>query len=455
MNAVREPTDYFRGLAAQKIDGLLAKEPDWLTPTRLKAIQRLQDTALPDRKQEGWRYTSLTPFLEHRFAPCAQEFSAPDLAHVEEHLLPGHEDYHRLVLVNGRFAAPLSNLTGLPQGVRVDGLERTIQGQTESEPALHRLGSLSGTGEHFFAALNSALMGDGAFIRIGRGLRLEKPIELLHLAVGGAEPPMCHPRHLVLLEEGAEATVIERFVSLEPSVYFTSLVSEIFLARRARLNHQRLQEESERALHLTSLYLHQDAASCYRGTTAALGGAWSRNEISVRFCGPDSQAVLNGLYMARDRQVTDIHLDVRHEVPGCASRENFKGILDGRGIGVFDGRVLVQRDAQQSSAHLANANLVLSRNAEIDTKPQLEIFADDVQCSHGTTVGQLDPDMLFYLRSRGIGEGEARKLICLGFAGEILETFEDRPLREHTLRRLHSRLDRSQTEALSPEEPSA
>ncbi len=441
MKAVQEPTDYFRQLAARQIDRLLAAEPDWFTPTRLGAIRRLQGLELPERRQEGWRYTSLTPFLEHRFAPSAEDFSALELEDIDGHLLAGEDDYHRLVLVNGRFSASLSNLAGLPGGVGVHGLRAAMQ--ADADPALKRLGSLSGDGEHFFATLNAALMGDGAFIRIGPGSRLEKPIELLHLAVGGDDPPMAHPRHLMLLEEGAEATVIERFASLGPSVYFTNLVSEIFLEPTARLNHQRLQEESAKALHLAGLHLHQDAASRYQGTTAALGAAWSRTELNVEFRGAGGESVLNGLYLAGDRQVTDIHLDVRHQVPGCSSREHFKGILDGRGIAVFDGRVLVQKDAQQSHAHLANANLMLSRNAEIDTKPQLEIYADDVQCSHGTTVGQLDPEMLFYLRSRGIGEAEARKLICLGFAGEILETLQDPPLREHALRILHARLDQS------------
>ena len=445
MNEVHEPTGYFRQLAAQQIDRLLAAEPDCFTPTRLGAIRRLQQLDLPERRQEGWRYTSLAPFLEHRFASWVEDFTALELEDIDDHLLAGEDDYHRLVLVNGRFSAPLSNLAGLPQGARVDGLRAAMQG--DADPALRRLGSLSRDDEHFFATLNAALMGDGAFIRIGPGLRLEKPVELLHLAVGGEEPPMIHPRHLMLLEEGAEATVIERFVSLGPSVYFTNLVSEIFLEPAARLNHQRLQEESAKALHLAGLHLHQGAASRYQGTTAALGAAWSRTELNVEFRGAKGESVLNGLYLAGDRQVTDIHLDVRHEVPGCSSREHFKGILDGRGTAVFDGRVLVQKNAQQSEAQLANANLVLSRNAEIDTKPQLEIYADDVRCSHGTTVGQLDPDMLYYLRSRGIGETEARKLICLGFAGEILETFQDAPLREHALRILHARLDQSQAGA--------
>lgn len=441
MNAVREPTDYFRELAAQQTERLLETEPEWLAPTRLRAIQRLQDAALPERKQEGWRYTSLRPFLEHNFAPCLEDFTALELQDIDDYLLPGHEDYHRLVLVNGRFAATLSSLAGVPDGVKVDGLRAAIR--RDEDPALQRLGSLSGSSEHFFNTLNAALMGDGACIRISRGVRVEKPIELLHLAIGREAPPLNHPRHLILLEEGAEATVIERFVSLGPSVYFNNIVSEIILEQAARLNHQRVQEESGQALHLAGLHILQGEASHYQGTTAALGAAWSRTELNLRFSGPGGEAVLNGLYLAGDQQLTDIHLNVQHEVPGCSSREHFKGILDGRGIAVFDGRVLVQKDAQQTDAHLANANLVLSRNAEIDTKPQLEIYADDVQCSHGTTVGQLDPDMLFYMRSRGIDEGEARKLICLGFAGEILETLEDPALREHTVRALQRRLDQS------------
>jgi Fe-S cluster assembly protein SufD len=234
----------------------------------------------------------------------------------------------------------------------------------------------------------------------------------------------------VLLEAGAKATLIERYAGTDATRYFNNSLSEITLQEEAELEHYRLQEESPEAYHLHSLFINQHEQSRYGNTGFSLGGAWSRTELTLDFLGESATADLDGLYLAGEQQLSDVHLDIRHGVPGCASHTSYRGLLHGRGRAVFDGRIEVKTHAGGSDAHLNNANLLLSRNAEVDTKPQLEIHADDVRCSHGATVGQLDPTQLFYLRSRGIDAAEARRLLCLGFAGGILERCGIAPLRE-------------------------
>ncbi len=229
---------------------------------------------------------------------------------------------------------------------------------------------------------------------------------------------------------------MERFICPDQSLYFQNNLTEIVLGAGAALSHYRMQDESRSAYHLGSINLSQQQASRYHGTSLTFGGRWSRTEYNACFRQEDAECVLNGLYTVGDRQLNDVHLDVRHSVPGCTSREQFKGVLYGKGRAVFDGRILVEKQAQRSDAVLTNDNLVLCRDAEVDTKPQLEIHADDVSCSHGTTVGQLDPQQMFYLRSRGIDVPTARNMLCLGFAGEILDTIDVPVLRDLAAKRL-------------------
>jgi Fe-S cluster assembly protein SufD len=274
-------------------------------------------------------------------------------------------------------------------------------------------------------------MRDGALIHVSSGSRLDAPIDLISISTSAASGRAMRPRHLIVLEQGAEATLVERYLSLHDAAYFNNLVCEVLLQEGASLVHQRVQQESPLAYHLADLHIGLQAEASYRGVNLAMGGAWARTLISNSFTAQGASCELHGLYLAGEGQLVDFHLDVDHAVPGCVSRENFKGILYGNGRAVFDGRILVRDQAQKSSAHLSNANLMLSRRAEVDTKPQLEILADDVLCSHGTTVGQIDPQALFYLRSRGLSEAQARRLLCLGFASEILEQFQSASLQDH------------------------
>lgn len=411
---------------------------DWLEAERSQALARVRAEGVPSARQEGWRYTGLKTLVEQPFVRYAEPVTGVEEEDLEEVLVPGL-DAHRVVLVNGRFVAGLSRLGALPAGVRAGSLREILE--SDPDAVADRLTKVAGDGAHVFSALNTAGMDDGFVLLVGRGALVERPIELIHLSVGMDEPRVAQPRHLVVLEEGAQAGLIERYVSLGESLYCTNSVLELSLARAAVLRHQRIQLESVNAFHITGVYLSQGADSRYLGVNIGLGAAWARTDLVVRFAGQHAECDLKGLYLAGDKQVMDHHLDIDHGVPQCSSRETFKGVLYGKGRAVFDGRIHVAVDAQKTDAQLSNKNLLLSRNAEIDTKPQLEIHADDVKCSHGTTVGQIDPQMLFYLRSRGISAPLARRMLCLGFAGEIIEALGPEPLREYVTEVVGRRLE--------------
>jgi Fe-S cluster assembly protein SufD len=413
---------------------------DWLETKRAQARARIQEQGIPNSRQEAWRYTSLTRLLEQGFVPATEPMTALQPEDIEDVLIPGL-DSHRVLMVNGRFMPGLSALGDLPADVRVGGLRAILD--ADPDALRDRLNGIAGEAQPIFTALNTAGLDDGLVVLMGRGTRLDRPIELVHLSVGMDEPRVAQPRHIVVLEDGAQATLIERYLSLGDSLYCTNSVLELSLGRNAVLNHQRIQAESKNAFHISGVYLSQGSASRYQGVNLGLGAAWARTDLVVRFAGERAECDLQGLYLAGDRQLMDFHLDVDHRVPHCSSRENFKGILYGKGRAVFDGRVYVAKDAQKTDAAMSNRNLLLSEGAEVDTKPQLEIHADDVKCSHGTTVGQIEPEMLFYLRSRGISAALARRMLCLGFAGEILDALGPDALREQVAEQVGRRLEQA------------
>jgi Fe-S cluster assembly protein SufD len=439
-SASQSAGDAFAGwLRALGADGSSAS-PGWLDSLRSDALARIKQQAVPTAKTEGWRYTGLRVLMEQGFQPVEEPVTALLPEDIEEVLISAL-DAHRVVVVNGRFAADLSDLGELPAGVRIGSLRETLARDPDAIEGL--LTQVAGEGSHVFASLNTAGMDDGLVMLLERGAMLQRPIELIHLSVGMDEPRVAQPRHLVSLGDGAQAELIERYVSLGESLYCNNSLLEIALGRDAVLRHRRVQLESPNAFHITGLYLSQGAGSRYVGVNIGLGAAWARTDLNVRFSGEHAECDLLGLYLAGDKQLIDYHMDVRHGLPNCTSRENFKGILYGKGKAVFDGLVYVARDAQKTDAAMSNRNLMLSQNAEVDTKPQLEIYADDVKCSHGTTVGQIEPEMLFYLRSRGISASLARRMLCLGFAGEIIEALDNEPLQQYVAEQVGQRLEQS------------
>ena len=434
---------WFEQLIRQPSPGLLGPEPAWLDESRAQARRAIAELPVPNRKQENWRYSAVEGLLKNSFQPAADTIFDPQMLDPEGWLLPGCET-HRLVFANGHHVPQLSSSEPLPAGVTLGNL-RTALG-SDSKWIASWFGQAAGHSEDLFTALNTVLANDGTLIHVDEHVKVEQPIEVVYLNSGDDDASLIQPRNLMVLEAGARAVLVERFIGSGEARYFNNNLTEIALRTGATLTHYRVQDETPNAWHLSSLYLTQAQQSCYHGTTLAFGGAWARTDYQTRFMHEGAECVLNGLYTVGDRQLTDFHLNIQHSVPGCTSRERFKGILYGKGRAVFDGRILVDRQAQHSDAQLTNANLLLTRDAEVDTKPQLEIYADDVKCSHGTTVGQLDPEQVFYLRSRGIAADTAHKMLCLGFAGEIIDTIELPPLRDYATHRLATTLNAVVTE---------
>jgi Fe-S cluster assembly protein SufD len=377
--------------------------------------------------------------------------------------------------VNGLYQPALSTVDTLPRGVKVGSLAAALD--TDFERVETHLARCARFEDHAFVALNTALMEDGAFVHIPRGVVVEEPIHLLFIGTAGADPMVSHPRNLIVAEENSQATVIESYVGGQvfgcsgvqvfgsdkdapafdvagpehlntrtpehPIPYFTNAVTEIIAAENAVLDHYKVQRESEAAFHVATLQVQQGRSSNFTSHSISVGGALVRNDIRVVLDGPGGEATLNGLYIVNGRQHVDHHTVIDHAKPHCNSHELYKGILDGHATAVFNGKIYVRPDAQKTDAKQTNQNLLLSRDAVIDTKPQLEIFADDVRCTHGATVGRLDEDALFYLRSRGIGLAEARSLLTYAFASDVLARIKVEPLRTQLEELLFARLSKS------------
>jgi Fe-S cluster assembly protein SufD len=407
--------------------------PSWLAEGRSGALAAFRAAGLPTSRHEDWRFTSLTPLAELTFAPGRGEEGGAAALLAAAPAPAGA----RLVLENGRFRRDLSSGGGLPAGAILSSLSEALAHAPEAvRPHLGRLARPEGLA---FTALNAAHLEEGAFLLLPAGARVEAPIELVF--VGGAHGRILanHPRVLVVAEEGAQATLAEVYLGGEEP-YLTNAVTELVLGEGARIDHLKLQEEGARAFHVSALFAEQAAGSRLAAHSLALGGQLSRGEIRARLAGEGGQLEATGLFMADGRRVTDSFSWIEHAVPRCTTVEAFKGILDGHARGVFSGRIRVLPGAQKTSAYQMSSNLLLSEDAVVDTKPQLEIFADDVKCGHGGTVGQLDEAALFYLRSRGLAEAEARGLLIWAFAAEMVDRIRPAGLRERARALVTARL---------------
>lgn len=426
--ATQQPIRRFQDLIEAGAAALPGRGRGWLDTQRAFAVKQFLQRGLPARSEEAWRYTSLDRLLDQ---PWSLRTGGDTSAGIDRATLRlADRAAARLVFVDGRFSAALSELPTADTALRTGSLHTALQERPNEladwlgQAILPAPGLDESPGKpcalSTFAALNTALLDDGAWVHVPAGVRLDAPVELVYVCTAQTDAAVMQPRNLIVLEDGAAATVVEHYLGHTGNAYFTNAVTEALIGRDAQLEHARLQDEGPAARHLGNVYLRQRRNSRYRGLSVSLGALWSRCEYHNCLHAEQAQSELDGLYLAGSGQLTDVHLNIDHGVPNCSSRERFKGILLGKGRAVFDGRVRVQVGAQKTDAHLANDNLLLSRDAEVDTKPQLEIYADDVKCSHGTTIGQLEPAQLFYLRARGIDTATARRLLCLGFATEIL-----------------------------------
>ena len=402
---------------------------EWLDRSRQGALDAFASSGFPTPRHEDWKYTRVTPIEKRSFKlphgnGLGNGLDIED-GDVERFHLGGLE-CEQLVFVDGRYVDALSRRNVSDSSVRITTLESAMKASSQLLEA--HLGNYADTAGQPFSALNTAFMTDGAVIHVKSRNGEQLPIHLLFLAA--SEDVVAHPRVLVVGEAESRSTVIESYASLTDGCYFTNALTEIALMAKAQVDHYKLQEESTRAFHVATLEVRQERDSRFASHSISFGGQLVRNDINVLLDAEGAHCTLNGLFMVGGRQHVDYHTRIDHAKAHGTSEEVYKGILDGRARGVFNGRVKVHPDAQKTDAHQSNNNLLLSRDAEIDTKPELEIYADDVKCSHGATVGQLDEHSLYYLRSRGIGENQARGLLTFGFAREVLDRVGLAPLRD-------------------------
>jgi Fe-S cluster assembly protein SufD len=398
--------------------------PAWLAPKRRAAIEQFSATGLPTRKNEDWHFTSPAPIGEIEWMPLRDPSGDVRPEDVGQFLLG--LDGPRIVFVNGRFAATLTSLAGLPTRARVLDL-----GGHWGEPMVERyLGTLAPATRDAFTALNTAFTVDGVVIHVPAETVIETPIHVLYITDPEAAKGVTHPRNLIVMDRHAVATVIESYVAVGDATYFTNAVTEIQVADGAKLDHYRIERESDRAFHVGTTEVRQGRDSRYHSFSFATGGALARVNLYTVLGGEGGETLMNGLYMLDGTQHIDHQTRIEHAAPHCASREVYKGIMDDASHGVFNGKVYVQPEAQKTDGKQTNNNVLLTENAHADTKPQLEIFADDVKCTHGATVGRLDEVALFYLRSRGIDVERARTLLTYAFAADVLERIDQPEVRE-------------------------
>jgi Fe-S cluster assembly protein SufD len=423
-----------RTLAAPRLD---AQGPDWVRALRQAGIDRYRRAGFPDSREERWRFTDLKAIRRKRFGfdldPDPGRLGAEELARISL----GSAIQPRFTLVDGVFAPELSALDNIPEGLTLLSLRRALEARPDAvEP---HLGQIARASAHRFAALNDAFLHDGAVVLAERGCCPRLPVHLLFISTENGEPRMTFPRVLIVTEQGAEVTVLQEYTGTDEGIYLTNSVTEIAVAENASVSHYRVQRESGKAYHLAAVAARQAAHSRFTSYAVSLGARLARVDVDVHMEGEGSESVLDGLYMVSGRQHIDHHTLIDHAASHTASRELYKGVLDGKSSAVFNGRVRIAEGTRAIDSSQVNRNLLLSPQALVNTNPELEIFADDVKATHGATIGQLDRDQLFYLRSRGVDFDQARKILIRGFAGEMLERIAIEPVRDRLVDTLGKR----------------
>jgi len=416
----------------------------WLSAIRADGRGLFEKMGLPNLRQEEWKYTDVSGLGK-------QTFSSPTpLAHplpgsvLQDMLFSRPLSPLRLVFVNGFYSPSLSQAAGLPAGVEIGSLGETLN---RNHPLLEKhLAAYAKPEENSFVALNNAFIEDGAFVYIPEGIRLNHPVHLVYISTKSSKnkddkPGAHHPRNLVIAEKGAAVTLIEDYVGNSSSPYLNNPVTEIVVDDSAEVDHYKLQRESKEALHIATIEVLQGKGSHFSSNSVTFGGLLTRNNIHSYLAGTGSSCTFNGLFIIKDTQHVDNHTLIRHSAPDCRSSELYHGILDDRARGVFNGKIYVEADARKTDSQQTSRSLMLSNDSRVDTKPQLEIFADDVKCNHGATVGQIDTNALYYLRSRGVAAADARKMLTLGFGQQVTSRFKLEPLREAVESFLANRLE--------------
>jgi len=418
MTAVKETPGIFLNHFA-RLEEKLGQSNGWLHDLRKNAITRFAQVGFPTTRLEDWKYTNVGPIAATPFQAAELRWDGITGDRVSE--LPlAHSAFSeccsRVVFVNGHYSPQLSS-SDIQEQLVVGSLASAIKLKTPL--VREHLAALASYQHHAFVALNTAFLEDGAFIEIPSGVTAALPIYVLFVSTAD-EAIASHPRTLIIVGENSQASIIEDYLALGEGSYFTNAVTEITVGENSRIEHYALQAENEKAYHVSTISASQARSSSLTTHSVSLGGALVRNDINVALNGEGAECVLNGLYLAAGTQHVDNHTVIDHVQPHCASRELYKGILDDQSTAVFNGSIIVRKDAQKTDARQSNKNLLLSEGATINSKPQLEINADDVKCAHGTSIGHLDEDSVYYLRSRGVGVAEARTVLTYGFANDVL-----------------------------------
>jgi Fe-S cluster assembly protein SufD len=414
----------------------------WLQDLRERAAARFTALGFPTVREEEWRFTNVTPIASTEFVPAPE-----GVAVTEGELTRLHygEYGERIVVVNGRFSAELSRLKGLPIGVRVMSLAAAF---TERADVVQRyFGQLAEFGDRAFVALNTALASDGAFVYIPDGVILEQPLQIVFVTAGEAAGPMLvNARALIVAGDRSQSRIVENYIGAAGQPYFVNAVTEVVAGESSVIDHYKVQHESEAAFHIAGMHIHAARSANFSSHSFSLGGKFVRNDAIAVLDGEGAECTLNGLYLADGDRLVDNHTTIDHAKAHCPSHEIYKGILGGKARAIFNGKIIVRPDAQKTDAKQTNRALLLSDDASINTKPQLEIFADDVKCTHGAAIGQIDEDALFYLRARGLTYLEARDLLIHAFAGDIIDRVQIEPLKRALEADLYSQLARDLAE---------
>ena len=438
----QELTNYLGAFAEfeKKASG---RELPWLRRLREDAFAQFCQTGFPTTRVEDWRFTNVSELARTEFGLGE---AAPSLVSKAKTISYGMEGAaSELVFVNGRFVPELFVKDTRQAGVEIQSLARQIeQAAATVEP---HLGRYLNTARDPFCALNTAFIQDGAYIHVRKNVVAEAPLSLVFLTIPNGARPMSFPRNLIVVEDGAQCAIVEEYVSLDGAAGFCNAATELVVGDSAVVAHYRIERESAQAFNISTLRIQQGRAANVSSHSVLVGGALVRNNIHPVMAGEGGECLINGLFIGNSRQHLDNYMLVEHASPHCASRQFYNGILDDQAHGVFHGRIIVHKDAQKTDAKQTNRNLLLSDSAQIDTKPQLEIFADDVKCTHGATIGQIEETALFYLRSRGIDENSARQLLLTAFASECLDRMEQVEVRAAIDKLIHEHLFEMATNA--------
>ncbi|MFZ1519707.1 MAG: Fe-S cluster assembly protein SufD [Ignavibacteriaceae bacterium] len=394
---------------------------------RKDAINKFAELTFPTQKDEEWKYTNISSMLKHNFSPAVVKTKVS--SETINKFLFDKMEHSLLIFVNGNYSPELSKLIDIPKGVVIGSLAETLK---DNNPIVKKhLGKYAENENYFFTTLSSAFTKDGAFIYVPDGKVVEDPIHIIFITKSGSEKILTQPRNLFVAGKNSQVTIIEHYVSDEDSIYFTNSVTEIVADENAIVDHIKLQEESNKAFHIARMEVDQERSSNFSSHLISHGAEISRNDFNAKFNDEGSECMLNGLFMIGDEQLFDAHTMIDHAKPHCNSHEHYKGILLDKSKGVFNGKVMVRQDAQKTNAFQQNNTILLSNDAVMNTKPQLEIFADDVKCSHGATIGKLNDEAKFYLKSRGIGEDAATAILIHAFASDVITSIKIPALRDY------------------------